>query len=409
MKKIQLKTIIALSVTTSSLLMSAGYKIPEQSLNAVALSDAYLAHTTGADTAYYNPAAMVFMDDKQYMEGEVTLAHLNSQTYTAGPLSGKSEVENLPIPTGFYVSKPMENMRWGISLTVPAGLTKRWKTPYQKLFAEEFTLKTVEINPVFAYKISENFSVGGGLRILYSEGIVNSDGGRIAPIKREMKGNTVEFGYNLAMLYKPTSDINIAVAYRSNVDLTEKGDANLYFGRVGQQFGADVTVPAPASLNIGISKTWNDIFTLELKYEKTFWSSYKALDFNYNRPIQAGLVGAFDAPLARNWKDADNFRIGATYMMDEKTTIMAGFGMDETPVPLKTIGYELADSDAKIYSFGFRYQQTENLSWGASVLYSDKESLTLTPGVAENSVLANGGKFTDGGALLTTVGLAYEF
>ncbi|HFU77517.1 MAG TPA: long-chain fatty acid transporter [Epsilonproteobacteria bacterium] len=405
-----MKKIIALSVVGSSIVMAGGYKLPEQSLNAIALSDAYVAHTMGADTAYYNPAAMVFMGENQYIEGALTLAHLPSQEYSFGPLSGESETENLPIPTLFYVSKPMGNMRWGVSLVVPGGLTKRWKTPYQKLFAEEFTLKNIELNPVIAYKVNDKFSIGAGARVVYSEGVVKSDGNDAGfPVKRHMEGNTVEFGYNLALLYKPTTDINFALTYRSNIDLTEDGQANLYFGGVGQQYNADVTVPLPATFDVAISKTWQEKVTLEFKYQRIFWSTYKALDFNYDRPIQEDLVDAFDKPLIRDWQDTNSFRLGATIKMDNKLTAMFGIGIDESPVPLTTIGFELADSDSRVFSMGFRYQQNENLSWGASFLVSDKDSLSLTPGVAENQILANGGGFSEGGAFLTTVGIAYEF
>ena len=59
---------------------------------------------------------------------------------------------------------------------------------------------------------------------------------------------------------------------------------------------------------------------------------------------------------------------------------------------------------------GFRYQQTESLSWGAAFLYDSKEALSIEPGVntkVNPSSFTSG--FTEGGAFLTTVGLAYEF
>ena len=401
-----------LSSVTASLLMGAGYKIPEQSLNSMALGAAYVAHTQGADTNYYNPANMAFMNDaKHYVEGGVTLANLPKITYTlTDPYSGASEEENIFIPYLHYVSDAYGDFRWGVSLTAPGGLSKRWNTPFQKLYSEEFTLKIIELNPSVSYRINDNFSVGGGVRLVYSEGIVKSDGRDVgAPIRRDMKGDTVEFGYNLAASYRPTEDIVMAVTYRSNVDLKEEGKANLYFGNVGQQYDADVTVPLPAALNIAVSKTWNDSFTLELVYERTYWSEYKTLDFNYGRPIQAPLVPYFDNPLPKEWKDTNTFRIGATIEMENGITGMMGFAIDETPVPEKTIGFELPDSDAKIFSMGFRYQQNENLSWGAAFLYDSKESRTLTPGVADNQVLSHGGTFGGGGAYLTTVGVSYEY
>lgn len=408
---------LALSAVVSSVVMAGGYKIPEQSLNSMALGAAYVAHTMGADTAYYNPANMAFMADKQYVEGSITLAHLPSNIYTlGGPYSGESEEENLLIPAFHYVSNAMGDFRWGVSMVAPGGLTKRWETPFQKASAEEFTLTVIELNPSMSYKIADNFSIGGGLRLIYSEGVVKSDssdtGGALVA-SRNMEGDTFEVGYNLALAYKPTDDINLAVTYRSNIDLEEEGNAKLYVNAINPTANfydgdASVTVPLPAALNLAVSKTWNNRFTLEFNYERTFWSAYEELDFEYSSALPA-----FDAPLARNWNDTNTFRLGATIKMDNKITAMVGFAIDETPTPQETIGFELPDSDAKIFSMGFRYQQTEDLSWGAAFLYDSKEAITLTKGAHEDqsptNLLNQGGSFSGGGAFLTTVGMAYEF
>jgi len=411
---------LALSAVASSVVIAGGYKLPEQSLNSMGLAAAYVAHTMGADAAYYNPANMSFMGDKNYIDGGVTLARLPSNVYTLiPPISGESEVENLLIPNLHYVAPAIGDFRWGVSLTVPGGLTKRWETPFQKASSEEFTLEIIELNPSVAYKIADNFSVAAGLRVIYSEGVVKSNSadatayGFPVNVARDMEGDTVEFGYNLALTYKPTSDINFAVTYRSNVDLKEEGTAILsYDGVADPAYGADVTVPLPATLNIAVSKTWDKKFTLEFDYERAFWSEYKTLDFNYDRAVvNPVLAGAFDAPKARDWKDVNIFRVGATIKMDNKLTAMMGFSIDNSPAPVETLGFELPDSDSKNFSMGFRYQQNESLSWGAALLYSSKEAITLQLGAHEdaNSVLNNGGGFSEGGAFLTTVGVAYEF
>ena len=418
MKKIT--KVLALSAAVSSVVMAGGYKIPEQSLNSMALGAAYIAHTDGADSNYFNPANMSFMaDDKQYIEGGITLAHLPEITYTLmDPYSGNSETENIPIPFFHYVSSAYGDWRWGVSLAAPGGLTKRWNTPAQKAYAEEFTLKIVELNPSLSYRVNDQFSVAGGVRLVYSEGIVKSNGDAMsviignpmANVARDMEGDTIEFGYNLAMTYRPTSDISLALTYRSNVDLDEEGTATLSAGGVTAYHGdASVSVPLPAALNIAASKTWGEKFTLELVYERTFWSKYETLDFEYGGASIGPLTPAFDTPIPKDWKDTNTFRIGATVKMENGITAMMGFALDETPVPVKTTGFELPDSDAKIFSMGFRYQQTENFSWGLAFLYDAKDPTSLTKGVADNPVLANGGSFGGGGAYLTTLGMSYEF
>jgi long-chain fatty acid transport protein len=412
-----MKKIIILSIATSALVVAGGYKVPEQSLNSMALGAAYVAHTKGADSAYFNPANMAFLDkNNQFMEAGLTLAHLPSNTFDGiqafsatefYPANGHSKVENLLLPYLHYVSKPLDNnLRWGASLTVPGGLTKQWDSPYQRLFAQEFTLKIIEFNPVIAYKINDQFALGGGARIIYSEGKVYGDGSQTSkPIKREMEGDTIEYGYNLAMTYRPTNEINIAATYRSNIDLKEEGEANLYIGGVGKQFGADVTVPLPAALNLAISKTWEDRFTLEFNYERTYWSSYEQLDFNYNKTIQSQLISAFDDPKTRDWKDTDTFRVGATLTMD-RVTYMMGFAIDESPISTQYLGYELPDSDAKIFSMGVRFQASDQLSYGLAYLHDEKESITLDAGESESGII---GKFSGGGADLLTASVAYKF
>lgn len=387
---------LALSAIVSSVVMAGGYKIPEQSLNSMALGAAYVAHTTGADTAYFNPANMAFMDDKQYVEGALTLAHLPEIDYTLmDPYSGNTEKENILIPNAHYVANALGDFRWGVSLTVPGGLTKRWKTPYQKAFAEEFTLKIIELNPSVSYKVMDNLSVAAGVRLIYSEGIVKNDATDIGmPLKVDMEGDTVEFGYNLAVTYKPTPDTAIAATYRSNVDLNEEGTATIN----GMDMDASVEVPLPAALNIAVSKTWSNTFTLEAVYERTYWSTYETLEF----------VGTPLPITPKNWEDTNAFKIGATMVMD-KITMMMAFAIDETPVPVENLGFELPDSDAKIFSMGFRYQQNENLSWGAALLLDSKDSTSVPRGVSSNSVLENGGSFEGGGAILTTLGVSYEF
>ncbi len=56
-----MKKIVLLSLVATTALMAGGYKIPESSVNAVALSNAYVANASGADASYYNPAKMVLV------------------------------------------------------------------------------------------------------------------------------------------------------------------------------------------------------------------------------------------------------------------------------------------------------------------------------------------------------------
>ncbi|WKW17271.1 hypothetical protein IXZ16_08735 [Campylobacter fetus subsp. fetus] len=62
---INLKRALLLA-SCASLANAAGYKIPEQSSDAVALSASNIAYSFGPDAAYYNPANMMYFEDSRH-------------------------------------------------------------------------------------------------------------------------------------------------------------------------------------------------------------------------------------------------------------------------------------------------------------------------------------------------------
>ena len=409
-----------IAVTALGLLVAAGsaygsaYRLPEQSINATAKSGANVAYTTGADAAFYNPANMSWLDNRGYLEANLTYIGLNSISYTDNrtPLyNGESEYETFFVPTFFAVSPDYSGFRVGLSVDVPAGLSKKWNQPFPRTFAQEFSMTVTEINPTVSYKIGEMFSLGGGISAYYADATVKSAG----PISkdhggvnasRNMDGDTWEWGFNLAASLRPVNNLNLAVTYRSNVDLDLDGDATLltsasFAGNSSYVGPGSVSVPSPAVLALAASYTFFDQLTVELEYDRTYWSEYDVLDFSYPRPLgNPYLSGAFDMPKLKDWDDSDTWRIGVSYQINA-FTLMAGFAIDDNPIPDATLGFDLPDSDAKLYSLGLRYSVNEDLDLGIAYLYDDKDSRSVV-----NEHL--NGTFDDAGAQLITVGISYK-
>ena len=415
-----MKKMMLLSFVVSSVVMAGGYKIPEQSTNAVALGAANIAHNqNNADAAYYNPAKMIFMSDANHIEADLNYIHINKEDYE--PTTGstlRSQNENFYVPTLHYVSPKLgsNSARIGVSITAPGGLSRKWNQEPAKTSAQEFTLEIIEVNPTAAFKINDKLGFGIGFRIVKSSGVIKSDGtlGTPAPTttaSRDMTGDSIDFGYNLALEYKPTSNLEIGLTYRSKVNLTVDGNANLatnftlvppstYNGPSG------ITVPLPASLDIAVAYTFPTKTTLEAVYERTYWSAYKQLDFTYpvtlSNPV---LKGAFDDAKPKNWKDTNTFRFGLTQELDP-FTLMAGFVIDKTPVPEKTLGFELPDTDSVAVSVGGRYKINDTIDLGLSALYSMHDNRTVSSSVNSSGI---DGQFSEGDILIISAGLGYKF
>ncbi len=412
-KKIAL--LAAMGVMAAGTAYGAAFRIPEQSINAVALSNAYIAHTEGADTSYYNPANMSWQEDRWQIEVSASYINLPSIDYTDANDSsrdGSSKTENIVIPMFHAVSPDFNNLRFGFSFVVPFGLSKRWNDDYPSNFSEDFTLNVFEANPTFSYKFCDNFSIGGGLRIMHTNNnTVKTSGddaltigGNPVLITRDMDGDATELGYNLAMTYKPTKDWALAATYRSRVTMGLSGDAEINYSIYGTPIAAPydgsvkLDIATPAILTLSTAYTF-DKTTVELTWDRSYWSKLNKLEFVFDGTTP-------DLLLDKDWNNSDAYRIGITHKCTDKFTAMLGFGYDETPIPDKNLGFELPDSNALLYSIGGRYKMNDKLELGGAYLYDYKKTRKISADDGNARIV---GKFENAGAHVLTLGAIYKF
>ena len=412
-----MKKLIPLSLAAATLAFGAAYKIPEQSLNSTALAGAYVSHTTAADAAYFNPANMAFLPDGRSLELNLMYIHLTPiKNDTSG---NETKRENFVLPQLHVVSDRLGsegNWRIGFSVTEPGGLAKRWDDTPEAYQAKKFELRVFELAPSLSYRFSEKFAIGLGVRYIYTDGKIETkefpagvhpdypDG---IPA-RKMEGDGNRFGYNLAISYKALPEWGLAATYRSKVDLKEEGNTKFYGAGFtgspleGKAFAAEVTVPLPATLSLATDYTFNSgKTTVELEYERVYWSEYENLDFNYDyAALESSPLGQ---PIPKNWDDTNTFRIGLTHHYSKEMTWMFGYAHDESPVPEETLGYELPDSDANIFSLGFRYKINDDMEIGMAYLLDKKDDRSVT-----NTSVGHA-EFTNTYAHLVSFGLGYRY
>lgn len=219
-----------------SSLSANGFKIQEQSLNATALSSAYVAGARGADASYYNPANMGFSNDWGENKSEFELATslikipgfsfdvpttnqgLYSKTkldFGAGgfldklldfdvPVLGelvkqffpelgdlKKEIilehsqpdpqiitgstgdTNFILPKFFYKSRTNHGVTLGFSFVASSGLAMEWAGKGGE-FLQDVFIMMIEASPSISWTIADRLSVGFGLRGMYAMGKFNN-------------------------------------------------------------------------------------------------------------------------------------------------------------------------------------------------------------------------------------------
>lgn len=397
---------------------ASGFRITNQSLGAVGLGGAHIAFTPGPDASYSNPANMSALADQWHVETAVSMLHLPGITYTdaRGALfSGTSTQEWFCLPLLHITSPAYDALRFGFSLTYPFGLAKQWEQAFPKAYAERFSLLTVEANPTFSYQFADWLSLGGGIRFVYGRGgIDNEIGPPLSPLvtlDRSSEGTDTGWGYNLAVTVRPNTQWSLATTYRSEVDLDLSGPSEFRAFSGGMplaSFTAESVVPItlPEVFSIAVAYTFERL-TVEAGWERTYWSSFKQLDVTYNQPISFAPFAVFDEATKKSWQDSDAYRFGITYRLNELWTTTLGFSVEKTPVPTATLGFELPDADALVYSTGLRYRWSDAMEVGLSYMYHHTRSRTVSE--AEGNLANIEGRFTRGGAHVLTLGLITSF
>lgn len=209
-----------------------GFKIQEQSLNATALSSAYIAGARGADASYYNPANMGFENDWGENKSEFELAtslinipgfnfdvattnqglyskttleftdsmkgiiqtadavasglginlHLSDlmkpiilehSTPDTQIVTGGTGDTALAVPKMFYKSRTMHGITFGGSFVASSGLAMQWAGKGGE-FLQDVFIMMVEATPSVSWTINDRLSFGFGYRVMYAMGSFNN-------------------------------------------------------------------------------------------------------------------------------------------------------------------------------------------------------------------------------------------
>lgn len=404
----------------STVSWGAGYVISAHSVRSYALNNAYVANTDAADSAYFNPANMVWLNDEAMVDVGATYIHSNNTKFDGSvwgiSASANSKTEDSFLPFVHFVSPKVGDWRFGISVVEPAGISKRWDSPMQMATAEESYLGVIEINPSAAYMINSRLSVGVGVRFVYADAEMKAqlppgmDPILIQGYRQDMEGDTWEAGFNLALTFKPTDSLRLAATYRSEIDMDIEGTGSGYttnpFDGTVYSFNdasGKVSLPMPANLAIAVSKTF-DKTSLEFVYERTFWSAYDVMDLSFDDPIIELTLGQ---PRLQDWNDTSSFRVGVSYQFSDALKLMGGASYEETPVPEHTLGFDLPESDILWFSAGATYSFKPNMELGFACSYGYYMDRTIEP--ADANVNGIVGTFSDTSFLSATASFRFLF
>lgn len=310
------------------LVHAAGFALIEQ--NASGLGNAYAgaaAVAADASTVYFNPAGMTLLPDRQL----VVAGHLikpkaefsGTVTPNIGGGQGGDAGDWTLVPNAYFAYRLTPDVHVGLGINSPFGLKTEydpgWVGRYQAIKSE---VKTVNLNPSIAYKVSDKFSVGAGLNVQYFDTELTNSAG--AAGIATVKGDDYGWGFNLGALWQFTPATRLGLSYRSEIDYELEGSVS--FGAVPALNGevtAETTMPDSASLSVfhKLGPRWD----LLADVTWTGWS-----DFDKLAIYRAS--GALLSYTPENWDDILRYSLGVTWHTSEKLSLRGGVAYDEAPV-----------------------------------------------------------------------------
>ncbi|MFU8806104.1 MAG: OmpP1/FadL family transporter [Bradymonadaceae bacterium] len=348
---------------------AAGFANTAQSGTATGMAGVATANPDEPNSNFYNPAAMTFRDEINVYIGPTFI--LPSVDYTS-----PQGVEDQTEPAFFYppnlnVSVPLgENFAAGVGVTLPWGLAITW--PENWLGRETFVsqdLRTLNINPNFAYRLSDiDLSFAAGTQIIRSDiqqsrAFVPRDGDDMAVM---LGGVGHGVGGTFAVMYQPLSTVTLGLNYRSAVKINFDGHVH-FRGVEGTPFeqvmidqAISTSLTVPHVLNVGVG--WNAMESLFVGLDVNYmtWSTYDKVEINYATQSPEGPPTA-EHPTGpptvahSDWNDAIAVRLGAEFEVVENLKLRTGFAYDMTPVPAETAGPSLPDNNRYVIGAGAGY------------------------------------------------------
>jgi long-chain fatty acid transport protein len=400
---------------------ASGFGLASQDAFATARGEAFAATADNASAIYYNPAGITQVPGTSLRSGLYSI-YLDptyqppDTTPNAGQTYSIGKHYNF-IPQLFlthsFANSPVSV---GLGLYAPYGGNMDWPqdTGFRTV-ATEGSLKYFRINPVLAFKLLPQLSIGGGVLVDYGK-IDLEQGLRPSPQPPNFyrfAGDGWTVGYNLGVLWQPIDQISIGATFRSATTITMNGQTEF------EQFSAGIpytTVPAhadftfPITAVIGLSYRPTPKWNLEFDADYTDWASFGTITIYQEGSVPLG--GPQDPSVILDWQPSWMYEFGVTRYFDNGWHVSAGYIYSENSVPNAYYTPLAADLDRHFFSLGagrngrrYDFDVTYQLGYGPAHTVSGSTPSSLSGVIAGGS--ADGTYHFISQAVLVTVGMHF--
>lgn len=357
---------------------AAGFALYEQAASGIGNAMAGAgAIAEDASTIFFNPAGLTRLDGNHIILGvgviDPSLKFQNSGSLNPGPIAappapsvganGGNAGATAFIPN-MYMSFSLSNdMKVGLGINSPFGLSTEYDSDWVGRFqAVRSELKTINVNPAIAFRVSNIVSLGAGIDYQ----TINAQLSRKVVLAPNTEGtqtfdssNSSAWGWNAGVLFEVNPMTRLGVSYRSSIEQTLTGDVAIAAptGATLLSFPASASLKLPDSASVSIVLDPNSRWEVLGDVTWTHWSVVNEI-----RLINT-LNSSNPETLHLNFHDAWRLSLGANYKVNSRWTLKSGVAWDQSPVTNATRTANLPDSDRYWLAVGIKYRASARVAF----------------------------------------------
>jgi long-chain fatty acid transport protein len=333
-----------------------------------------------ASVAWYNPALMTLLPGKQVAAAlhvlKPSFKYSDSGSsgifggQPVGPLAGQPAGNGGDggdwafVPNAFFTMAIDPKWSFGLALNVPFGLKTEYDAPWRgQLTAIKSEIKTVNINPSVAYKVSDTVSVGVGVSAQYIDAELTNCANTLCSVESKLTANDWGWGGNVGIFVQATPNLRIGAQYRSSIKYTLEGDVSFSGAGVVNNGDVKANLRVPESFSLSLFHNLSQHWELMLDTTWTGWSSVQQLNVIRTSSAASGAPGTAAGntltTLPFQWDDTWRHSVGANYKWSAQTKIRFGVAYDQTPTNDQFRTPRLPDQDRTWVAFGVQYKPTK--------------------------------------------------
>lgn len=379
MKKSAAGLVLTASALAASTAFAAGFQLTEQS--SLGLGRAYAgAGIVGDDLSavHYNPAGMTLLPGTQIQAGTVYI-DVDAEYSGNDGAENNGRMKGQFIPTGYTTYQVNDKLWLGFGMTVPFGMGTEYGRGWEEnTSGTSAKIYTFDMNPSFAYKISDFISIGAGISVQYAKAHLGQAASVEVPnvpiplsTHGKVEGDSWDWGFNFGIMISPTDTMRFGLAYRSSIEHNAEGHTK-FTGQALQVLGQasyisemETTIETPAT--VMLTGTWEATPDLRLSglIRWAEWSNFDTLTLEHDTlTVPGGVSVPLTTEIENKWQDTWLFSVGADYRINDTWTVRGGIAYETGAVDDEK--YRVAvipDTDRLWLSLGASYHWSKKLQF----------------------------------------------